>query len=150
MGTIFQVNEHDIPWTEYDDSPGGTGPVRIRVKALTRSDREIPPVQYVEYAPGHTDPVHSHGTDEFFIVTEGSIWLDDVESGAGSVVFVPRSTEYAVRGGRRRRALFPRRRPLSRRRDRPHAHFELTARPRACSNRPATSVQSMTFQMAAT
>jgi quercetin dioxygenase-like cupin family protein len=56
-------------------------------------------VQYVEYGPGHTDPMHQHKQDEFFIITAGSIWLDDVESGVGSVVFIPRSTEYAVRAG---------------------------------------------------
>jgi hypothetical protein len=43
--------------------------------------------------------VHRHEVDEFFIVTEGSIWLDDVESGVGSVVFIPRDTDYAVRAG---------------------------------------------------
>ena len=56
-------------------------------------------MQFVEYAPGTTDPVHRHEVDEFFIVTEGSIWLDDVESGVGSVVFIPRDTDYAVRAG---------------------------------------------------
>jgi quercetin dioxygenase-like cupin family protein len=99
VGEIFQVNERDRPWIEYQEALGADGSAQIRVKALTMDEPEIPPVQFVEYAPRHTDPMHSHRTDEFFIVTEGSVWLDDVESGAGSVVFVPRNTEYAVRAG---------------------------------------------------
>jgi quercetin dioxygenase-like cupin family protein len=72
------------------------------VKPLTRSAEGdgVPPVQYVEYAAGHVDPVHSHDTDEFFIVVDGELWLDDDnENGPGSVVFIPRHTEYAVRAG---------------------------------------------------
>src|SRR2546430_1930484 len=72
---------------------------QARVKALTRHEPNVPPVQYVEYGPGHTDPLHSHETGEFFIVTEGELWLDDVANDAGSIVFIPRNTEYAVRAG---------------------------------------------------
>ena len=99
MGGIFRVNANDLPWIEYQEAVGADGRPQIRVKALTVGEPEIPPVQLVEYAPGHTDPMHSHKTDEFFVVTEGSVWLDDVESSAGSVVFVPRHTEYTVRAG---------------------------------------------------
>jgi quercetin dioxygenase-like cupin family protein len=53
----------------------------------------------VEYSPGHTDPVHSHQTGELVIVTDGELGLDDVANGPGSIVFIPRGTEYAVRGG---------------------------------------------------
>ena len=99
MSAIFRVNEHDLPWVEYQESADDDGNVRIRVKALTLGTPDVPPVQFVEYAPGHVDPVHSHTTDEFFIVTEGSLWLEGNESPAGSVVFVPRGTDYAVRAG---------------------------------------------------
>jgi quercetin dioxygenase-like cupin family protein len=99
VGDIFQVDANDLPWIEYNEALDADGRAQIRVKALTMGQPEIPPVQFVEYAPGHTDPMHSHKTDEFFIVTEGSVLLGDVESGAGSVVFVPRNTEYAVRAG---------------------------------------------------
>jgi quercetin dioxygenase-like cupin family protein len=99
MSAIFRVNEHDLPWVEYRESADDDGNVRIRVKALTLGTKDVPPVQFVEYAAGHTDPVHSHTTDEFFIVTEGSLWLDDIQNGAGSVVFIPRGTDYAVRAG---------------------------------------------------
>jgi quercetin dioxygenase-like cupin family protein len=99
VGDIFQVDANDLPWIEYNEALDADGRPQIRVKALTMDQPEIPPVQFVEYAPGHTDPMHSHKTDEFFIVTEGSVLLGDVESGAGSVVFVPRNTEYAVRAG---------------------------------------------------
>jgi quercetin dioxygenase-like cupin family protein len=99
MGDIFQVDANDLPWIEYNEALDADGRAQIRVKALTMHQPEIPPVQFVEYAPGHADPMHSHKTDEFFIVTEGSVLLGDVESGVGSVVFVPRDTEYAVRAG---------------------------------------------------
>ena len=99
MSAIFQVNEKDLPWVDYRESAGDDGDVRIRVKALTTDAANVPPVQFVEYAAGHTDPVHSHKTDEFFIVTEGSLWLDGTENGEGSVVFIPRGTDYAVRAG---------------------------------------------------
>ena len=91
MTAIFRINEHDVPWFEYDPA--------IRVKALTRNVPGVPPVQFVEYGPGHTDPVHSHDTDEFFIVTEGELFLEGDANGPGSVVFIPRDTEYAVRAG---------------------------------------------------
>jgi quercetin dioxygenase-like cupin family protein len=99
VGAIFRVNHNDVPWFEYQEALDANGRPQIRVKALTRREPEVPPVQYVEYAPGHTDPVHSHDTGEFFVVTDGELWLDDVASGAGSVVFIPRDTEYAVRAG---------------------------------------------------
>src|SRR5256714_5562166 len=99
MGVIFRVDEHDVPWFEYKEAIGADGTPQVRVKALTRHEPDVPPVQYVEYAPGHTDPLHSHETGEFFIVTEGELWLDDVANGAGSIVFIPRNTEYAVRAG---------------------------------------------------
>ena len=75
------------------ESADDDGNVRIRVKvALGRSMQETGRlVQFVEYAPGHTDPVHTR-PDEFFIVTEGSLWLRrHQENGAGSIVFIPRN-----------------------------------------------------------
>jgi quercetin dioxygenase-like cupin family protein len=99
MGAIFQVNQADVRWMDYEESVDADGRPQIRVKPLTLDATGVPPVQYVEYGPGHTDPVHSHKSDEFFIVVEGELWLDDVVSGPGSVVFIPRHTEYAVRGG---------------------------------------------------
>ena len=97
MGRFFQVNEGDVPWFEYHEP--GDEQVHIRVKALTRKHPDVPPVQYVEYAPGHADPVHSHDTGEFFVVTDGELWLDDTPSRAGSIVFIPRDVEYSVRSG---------------------------------------------------
>ena len=64
-------NEGHVPWFEYEKAIDAEGRAQIRVKALTLRAPGVPPVQYVEYAPGHTDPMHSHDTDEFFIVTEG-------------------------------------------------------------------------------
>jgi len=99
MGVIFQVNENDVPWMEYEASLDASGRAQIRVKPLTLHARDVPPVQYVEYAAGQTDPLHSHKQDEFFIVTDGSLWLEGVENAGGSVIFIPRDTEYAVRAG---------------------------------------------------
>jgi quercetin dioxygenase-like cupin family protein len=56
-------------------------------------------MQYLEYAAGHTDPVHRHDTGEVFVVTEGELWLDDTCNGPGAVVYVPADTDYAVRAG---------------------------------------------------
>src|SRR5207253_2887941 len=75
------------------------GPAAIRYKALTAGARGVPSVQYLEYGPGQTDPVHQHDVGEFFIVTSGEMWLDDAKAGPGGVVFVPANTEYAVRAG---------------------------------------------------
>ena len=99
MGVIFRVDENDLPWAEYEDAAGGHGRAHIRYKALTMHEPSVPAVQYVEYAPGHADPVHSHKTGEVLIVTAGELWLDDARSGPGSIVFIPRNTEYSVRGG---------------------------------------------------
>jgi quercetin dioxygenase-like cupin family protein len=101
VGEIFRVDENDLPWAEYEEAGGSNGRAHVRVKALTLDEPDVPPVQFVEYAPGHTDPVHSHKTDEFFIVTDGELWLDGALSGPGSIVFIPRNTEYSVRGGDR-------------------------------------------------
>jgi quercetin dioxygenase-like cupin family protein len=99
MGAIFKVNQNDVPWMEYEASVDPSGRAQIRVKPLTLNAHDVPPVQYVEYAAGQTDPLHSHKQDEFFIITDGSLWLEDVENTTGSVVFIPRNTEYAVRAG---------------------------------------------------
>jgi quercetin dioxygenase-like cupin family protein len=93
MGAIFRINEGDMPWFEYEP--------QIRVKALTRDHPGAPSTQYIEYGAGYTDPMHSHETDEVFVVVEGELWLEGLErsSGPGSIVFIPRDTEYAVRAG---------------------------------------------------
>jgi quercetin dioxygenase-like cupin family protein len=99
MADIFRVAENDLPWVEYKESVDADGRAGVRVKALTVRERGVPPMQYVEYAPGHADPIHSHETDEVFIVVQGDLWLEDAPNGPGSVVFIPRATEYSVRAG---------------------------------------------------
>lgn len=99
MSDIFRINESDMPWFEYEPSAGPDGKAQIRVKALTRKVAGVPPVQYVEYAAGYVDPVHEHDTDELFIVVDGELWLDDEMNGPGSVVFIGKHTQYAVRAG---------------------------------------------------
>jgi quercetin dioxygenase-like cupin family protein len=99
MEEIFQINHHDLPWSDYAGPTEASGDAAVRFKAVTAGASGIPGVTYVEYAPGHTDPVHSHKTGEFFIVTDGELWLDGTPNGPGSVVFVPRGTEYAARAG---------------------------------------------------
>jgi ethanolamine utilization protein EutQ (cupin superfamily) len=96
---IFQVNENDLPWAEYADGTGNGGPTQVRYKALTSDADGVPPMQYIEYAPDHTDPVHSHNTGEVMIVIAGELSLGDITTGPGGVVFVPGGTEYAVRCG---------------------------------------------------
>jgi quercetin dioxygenase-like cupin family protein len=93
MTRIFRVSQADMAWFEYE--PG------IRVKALTHGHSDVPSMQYVEYGPDHTDPLHSHDADEVFVVTNGALWIEGQMSGSGpgSVVFIPRNTQYAVRAG---------------------------------------------------
>ena len=99
MSAIFRVDEHDVAWFEYGDATGPDGSAAIKVKGLTVRHPEVPPVQYIQYAPGHTDPVHSHDVGEVFVIVDGDLYVNDERSGAGSIVFVPRDTEYAVRAG---------------------------------------------------
>ncbi len=95
MDGIFQIDEHDLPWAEYDSG----GEVPIRFKALTADTAGVPPVQYVEYPPRHTDPVHKHSTGEVVVVTSGELWVGETRNGAGSVLFVAKGTDYAFRSG---------------------------------------------------
>ena len=91
-GGIFSINEGDLAWSSYVD-PGGR-PASIRYKALTSEAPDVPPVQYLEYGPGQTDPVHSHATGEFFIVTDGELWLSEAPepARAASCTFPPTRT----------------------------------------------------------
>jgi quercetin dioxygenase-like cupin family protein len=94
---IFRVDEHDLPWREYGATDGAPAP--IRVKPLTVGTDGPPSAQYLEYAPGHTDPVHRHDTGEVMVVVEGELWLDGTASGPGSLLYVGRDTDYALRAG---------------------------------------------------
>jgi quercetin dioxygenase-like cupin family protein len=96
---IVRVDEHDLPWFEYRTEAEGDAPAPVRVKALTREHPGAPPVQFVEYSPGHTDPVHHHDTGEVMVIVEGELWLDGTASGAGSVVYIARDVDYALRAG---------------------------------------------------
>ena len=94
---IFAINEGDLPWSVYNDTGGA--PSAIRYKALTSDAPDVPPVQYIEYGPGQTDPVHSHPAGEFFIVMDGELWLDDAPTRPGGILYIPAHAEYAVRAG---------------------------------------------------
>jgi quercetin dioxygenase-like cupin family protein len=96
MGTIFRFNQSDLAWSDYASDAGRSA---IRFKAVTAGARGVPSVQYIEYGPGQTDPVHRHDRGEFFIVTTGAMWIDDEETGPGGVVYIPPDTDYAVRAG---------------------------------------------------
>jgi quercetin dioxygenase-like cupin family protein len=100
MGEILRIDEHDLPWSDYPPTGIVDGRANVRVKALTGRGTAAPGMQYVEYAPGHADHVHRHDTGEVFLVTEGEFRLDDgPPNGPGSVVYVPRDTDYAMRAG---------------------------------------------------
>jgi hypothetical protein len=96
MGEVFRVDPADLEWSTYE---GADGARRIRFKALTLGVETVTRVQYIEYAPDHCDPVHHHGEGEVFIVTDGELWLGDARNGPGSIVCIPRDTDYAVRSG---------------------------------------------------
>jgi mannose-6-phosphate isomerase-like protein (cupin superfamily) len=93
---IFCVNQSDVAWSNYES---GSGPSAIRFKALTRGAADVPGVQFIEYGPDETDPVHQHDVDEFFIVMTGEMWLDDTKLEPGGVGFIPAHTDYAVKAG---------------------------------------------------
>jgi quercetin dioxygenase-like cupin family protein len=88
---IVAVNEGDLPWSSYSAD--------IRYKALTSGTDGVYGVGFIEYAAGHSDSMHSHKVDELFIVTAGEMWLGDARYGAGSIVFIPKHEEYAIRAG---------------------------------------------------
>ena len=96
MGEVFRADQADLDWSTYD---GADGRGNIRFKALTRGLETVTRVQYIDYGPDHSDPVHRHQEGEVFIVTEGELWLDDARNGPGSIVCIPRDTDYAVRSG---------------------------------------------------
>jgi quercetin dioxygenase-like cupin family protein len=90
--SILRVDEAEIPWSDYE-------PGEIRVKMISGHDGPAPPMQYVEYAPGHSDNVHSHGEGEVFVVMAGEVILGDTVNGPGTIVYIPSGVEYAMRGG---------------------------------------------------
>jgi hypothetical protein len=45
------------------------------------------------------DPVHHHDTGEVMVITEGELWLEGAANGAGSVVYIPRDLDDALRAG---------------------------------------------------
>ena len=96
MATIFSADQSDTPWDQYG---GADGVGKIRFKALTEGVDTATRVQFIEYAPNHSDPVHQHGEGEVFVVTEGELWVNDARSGPGSIICIPRDTDYAVRSG---------------------------------------------------
>jgi quercetin dioxygenase-like cupin family protein len=96
MSSIFHVDPEELPWAEYG---GGDGAGKIRFKALTEGVDTATRVQLVEYAPSHSDPVHRHDEGEVFLVTEGELWVNGARNGPGSIICIPRHTEYAVRSG---------------------------------------------------
>jgi quercetin dioxygenase-like cupin family protein len=96
MPDIFHVNPSDLEWSSYSSTEG---PADIRFKALTLGRRDVPGVQYIEYGPGQTDPVHHHDVGEFFIVRTGHLWVNDERVVEGGVVFVPPDVDYRVRAG---------------------------------------------------
>jgi len=99
MGEIFHVDEHDISWSEYGGAGETEARASIRYKPLTFPRTDVPSMQFIDYAPGYEDPVHSHDTGEVMIVIAGSLQLGDTTSGPGSAVYVPRDTAYAIRAG---------------------------------------------------
>ena len=96
MGDIFHVNEGDLPWSQYE-SDGAQADIRF--KALTYGAAGVPSVQYIEYGPGQTDPVHQHDVGEFFIVTTGEMSIDGAILEEGGITFIPAHTDYAVKAG---------------------------------------------------
>ena len=82
MAAIFHVNEDGIAWSDYTSD---SDQAAIRYKALTAGARGVPPVQYLEYGPGQTDPVHQHDVGEFFMGT----YMADLERRSLGLTAIP-------------------------------------------------------------
>jgi quercetin dioxygenase-like cupin family protein len=95
MASIVRVDEKELPWADFD----AYAPGQVRYKTISPRGGSAPPMQYVEYAPGHEDGMHSHEEGEVFVITAGEVVLGDTVNGPGSVVYIPRDTEYALRCG---------------------------------------------------
>ena len=95
MAEIFHIDEHDVPWAEFQGNAGSA----IRFKALTEGVDTSTRVQYIEYAPDLADPVHRHDEGEVFLVTDGALAVGDTWNGPGSIICIPRDVDYAVRAG---------------------------------------------------
>ena len=96
MEAIVRVDAKQLPWAEFD----GYGPGQVRYKTVTPRGGAAPPMQFVSYAPGHEDGMHSHDEGEIFVVTEGGVMLgDDTINGPGTVVYIPKGVRYSLRCG---------------------------------------------------
>jgi hypothetical protein len=99
VAEIFWIDEHDVPWADYERKAGDRN--GIRVKALTVGVDTCTRVQFIEYPPDHADPLHRHDEGEVFVVTDGELWLDGGRYGSGSILCIPSDVEYSVRSGPR-------------------------------------------------
>ena len=96
MGEIFCIDEHDLPWVDYDGGPGRDG---IRVKALTKDADTWMRAAFIEYPAGYQDGIHKHEEHEVFVVSEGALALDGVTYGPGSIICIPGGKDYALHAG---------------------------------------------------
>lgn len=58
MAERFCVDQHDVPWVDTGRADDG---VAIRVKPLTQGVDTATRVQFIEYPPGHVDPLRRGG-----------------------------------------------------------------------------------------
>jgi mannose-6-phosphate isomerase-like protein (cupin superfamily) len=95
MASIVRMDEQELPWADYTE----VGPGKIRFKTISPRGEAPPPMQYIEYAPGHADGVHSHDESEVFVITAGEVSVGGTVNGPGAVVYIPKGVEYAMRSG---------------------------------------------------
>jgi quercetin dioxygenase-like cupin family protein len=100
MTTPIVANDPStLDWHEYASSNPNDPPGAIRYKAVVIGGDGAPGANLVEYAPGHTDPVHHHECGELMIVMSGSINVGGVTNGPGSAIYIAPGVDYAFEAG---------------------------------------------------
>jgi quercetin dioxygenase-like cupin family protein len=97
--TIVQVDPTTLDWQQYISRNPNDPPGAVRYKSVVARDDGAPGVNLVEYAPGHTDPVHHHDCGELMVILRGSILLDGVTNGPGSAIYIAADVDYAFEAG---------------------------------------------------
>ncbi len=110
MEKIITVQHQKLPWQSYapkhdpsiisyatGKSPESYGPPKVRSKDLMHSDKAR--VVVAEWDPWHSEPTHSHPTDEYMFIFEGSATLNGQKLEAGGFFFIAKDTMYDLQAG---------------------------------------------------
>lgn len=110
MSKIVTTQHQDLAWQTHkpgDDPslityagggiPAWEGPPKVRFKDLMKSDKAH--VVIAEWEPRHHEPTHSHPTDEYMFILDGSATLNGKGLEAGGFFFIAKDTMYDLVAG---------------------------------------------------